>query len=269
MAYPPAAFNYGTNYNSFSPRPDFVEVDMDEDDGTKIDPQTSHPAISFSERSIRHAFIRKVYLILLAQLSVTFGFATLALLEPSVKAFLAENTVLVLVLGLLGFPIIIALFCCGLARVTPWNYLLLGVFTLSVSLMVGTIVGAYTVDSVLIALGITLLAFAILTLYACQTKTDFTVCGGVLLVALSIFFVAGIIFMFFPSFANAKLTQIIYGSIGALIFSVYIIYDTQLIMGGHKYQLGPEDYIFGAMALYLDIINLFLNILRVVGAARQ
>ena len=60
-----------------------------------------------------------------------------------------------------------------------------------------------------------------------------------------------------------------YGSAGALVFSLYIVYDTQLMMGGkHKYSLSPEEYVFAALSLYLDIINLFLYILMIIGAAR-
>ena len=60
-----------------------------------------------------------------------------------------------------------------------------------------------------------------------------------------------------------------YGSAEALVFSLYIVYDTQLMMGGkHKYALSPEEYVFASLNLYLDIINLFLYILMIVGAAR-
>ena len=60
-----------------------------------------------------------------------------------------------------------------------------------------------------------------------------------------------------------------YGSIGALIFSLYIVYDTQLMMGGkHKYALSPEEYIFAALNIYLDVINLFMYILMIVGFSR-
>ena len=50
---------------------------------------------------------------------------------------------------------------------------------------------------------------------------------------------------------------------GAIIFSFYIIYDTQLIIGGEhkKYQFDVDDYVFATITLYLDIINLFLYIL--------
>ena len=56
-----------------------------------------------------------------------------------------------------------------------------------------------------------------------------------------------------------------FGVAGALIFSLYIIYDTQLMMGGkHKYALDPEEYVFASLNIYLDVINLFLYILMIV-----
>lgn len=52
---------------------------------------------------------------------------------------------------------------------------------------------------------------------------------------------------------------------GALIFSAYIVYDTQLMMGGsHKYSISPEEYVFASLNLYLDIINLFLHLLKIL-----
>ena len=61
-----------------------------------------------------------------------------------------------------------------------------------------------------------------------------------------------------------------FGSVGALIFSLYIVYDTQMMMGGkHKYSLSPEEYIFAALNLYLDIINLFLYLLSIFGGGKK
>ena len=59
-----------------------------------------------------------------------------------------------------------------------------------------------------------------------------------------------------------------FGVAGALIFSLYIIYDTQMMMGGkHEYALDPEEYIFASLNIYLDVINLFLYILMIVRGA--
>lgn len=48
---------------------------------------------------------------------------------------------------------------------------------------------------------------------------------------------------------------------GAMLFSFFIIVDTQMMLT----KLSPEEYIMAAINLYLDIINLFLYILRIFG----
>ena len=51
---------------------------------------------------------------------------------------------------------------------------------------------------------------------------------------------------------------------------VYIVYDTQIMMGGkHKYALDPEEYVFAALNLYLDIINLFMYLLTIIGVSKN
>ena len=61
-----------------------------------------------------------------------------------------------------------------------------------------------------------------------------------------------------------------FGAAGALVFSLYLVYDTQLMLGGkHKYALSPEEYIFAALNLYLDIINLFLYLLSIFGGGKK
>ena len=55
-------------------------------------------------------------------------------------------------------------------------------------------------------------------------------------------------------------------SIGiAAIYSLYLIIDTQLIMGGREKELTMDNYVLGAVILYVDIIRLFLEILRIIG----
>ena len=71
-------------------------------------------------------------------------------------------------------------------------------------------------------------------------------------------------------FCLSRTASIAYSAIGCVIFSIYLIYDTQMMMGGkHKYALSPEEYIFAALNLYLDIINLFLYILAIFGNSNQ
>jgi len=63
--------------------------------------------------------------------------------------------------------------------------------------------------------------------------------------------------MFFPMEVMDKLIAV--G--GAILFSLFIVFDTHMMM--HK--LSPEEYMLAAINLYLDILNLFLHILRLLG----
>ena len=54
-----------------------------------------------------------------------------------------------------------------------------------------------------------------------------------------------------------------------LLGSIYIVYDTQLIMGDRSRQLSVDDYIWAAMMLYIDIVRLFLYILQLLGKHRH
>jgi FtsH-binding integral membrane protein len=121
-------------------------------------------------------------------------------------------------------------------------------------------------EDVLIAVGICTGVCLALTIFAMQTKWDFTACGGILFVCVIILFIFGIVAICIPG----KTMSLVYASLGALLFSVYLVFDTQLMLGGkHKYSISPEEYIFAALNLYLDIINIFLYILALVGGSRN
>lgn len=119
---------------------------------------------------------------------------------------------------------------------------------------------------VLMAVGLCAAVCFGLTMFAFQTKWNFTVMGGALFVAVIILMIFGIVAIFIPG----KTLTLVYASCGALLFSLYLVYDTQLMMGGkHKYSISPEEYIFAALNLYLDIVNIFLYILTIIGASRD
>ena len=102
-----------------------------------------------------------------------------------------------------------------------------------------------------------------LTSYACFTKTDVTYLGGVLS-AMSFVVVLVLILGIGFYFPWMRLGIIV---IVLLLTSFWIIYDTQLIVGGkHKrHQLDTDDYIIGALIIYIDIITLFLYLLELFG----
>jgi protein lifeguard len=53
--------------------------------------------------------------------------------------------------------------------------------------------------------------------------------------------------------------------VAAVLFTAYLIYDLQLLMGGGARELSPDEYIFASVNIYLDIVQIFLNILSIIG----
>jgi protein lifeguard len=115
---------------------------------------------------------------------------------------------------------------------------------------------------VLQALILTLGIFAFLTLFACQTKYDFTSWAPYLFGSLWVLILFGFMAAFFP---HGKTVELVYGAVAALIFAGYILVDTQLVM--RHYHV--EEEIAASISLYLDILNLFLAILRILNSQQN
>ena len=128
----------------------------------------------------------------------------------------------------------------------------------SISVIVSFTESKIVLQAVFFTLGI----FIALSLFACQSKYDFTSWVPYLFGALWLVVLFGFMSMFFPYNSTVDLG---YGIICALIFSGYILVDTQLIM--RHYHV--EEEIAAAISLYLDIINLFLAILRILNSQNQ
>ena len=108
-----------------------------------------------------------------------------------------------------------------------------------------------------VSAGLTGGVFALLSAYALVSKKNFDFLGGMLFAGLIALLLASIVGIFFPIPAF----QLALAAIGVLIFSGYVLYDTSRIIHG-----GETNYIVATVSLYLDILNLFLDILRLVAA---
>lgn len=208
---------------------------------------------------IRMGFLRKVYGILTAQLLLTTVFASISMFTPIVRFYINENEWLLTVAFLLSIILLLALMVKR--RETPLNYILLTAFTTIEAYTVGVVVTYYDQLAVFQAFVITLCVTVALTLYTLQSKRDFSAWRAGLFSVLWIFVIAGILQIFLRSTQLELLMSI--G--GAILFSMFIVYDTHMLMHRHS----PEEYILATIELYLDILNLFLVILRMIGHARK
>lgn len=224
----------------------------------------------FDTVNLRHAFIRKVYMILAAQLLITTTIVAVFTFVGSVKRFVQENQALYWCSYAVYFIIHMVLVCCtGPRRKHPWNMILLLLFTLALSYMTGTISSFYDTKAVFLALGITAVVCIAVTVFCFQTKVDFTKCRGLFCVLGIVTFVTGIITVIVLSFKYIYWLHMLYAALGAIVFTMFLAYDTQLLIGNRKYSIGPDEYIFGALSIYVDVIQIFLFLLQIIGSSNR
>ena len=102
----------------------------------------------------------------------------------------------------------------------------------------------------------TSVAFGGISMFAMTTKRDFSGMGKMLFIALIILVVGSIANIFI----GAPLLQLGIAMVGAVLFSAFILYDTQQIIKG-----GFSTPVEAAIALYLDFFNLFISLLQILG----
>ncbi len=139
------------------------------------------------------------------------------------------------------------------------NVAALFAFTTVSGLTLGPVMLVYNAGVVQEALVLTVLIFGGLTMYVMLSKRDFSFLGG--------FLITGLIVVIVGSLLNAFLFQSPAGEFmlaagGVLLFSGFILYDTSNIL--RHYDV--EDYTSATLALYLDILNLFLFLLRLLSS---
>jgi len=212
-------------------------------------------SVADSVLEVRHAFIRKVYSILFIQIVGTCIVSGSLSQSPSAVSWVVDHIWLFYVTM---FGSLISLGLLYWKRHSfPTNFIFLSVFTIMEACTIGVAIAFYETTIVLQALLITIGVFLGLTLFTFQSKYDFSGMAPFLFGGLMALVATGFVGIFVPFNSTMEL---IYASVGCLIFSGYVVYDTFVITK----KLSPDEYIMGAISLYLDFINLFLSILRVL-----
>jgi FtsH-binding integral membrane protein len=160
----------------------------------------------------------------------------------------------------------IALICCRhLARKSPVNYILLAIFTICEAYSVSATCIYYAAQSPWVVIeafcGTAAITLAC-TAYAFTTKNDFTYGGGFIwLIVTALMFM--LIIMIITTFSYILYDLLI--ALMVFLLGMFLIHDTQLIVGKGKWRLSMDDYIIGALILYIDIITIFLYLLALFG----
>jgi len=215
------------------------------------------------QSKIREGFIYKVFGIVLYQILILFLLVFLGYTFKTFHDFLLTSKAMLIITFIIFFTCLLApIFHPNLYRTVPTNYIILTLFSLSFGWWIAAFTIQYTKTSVLFVLCLTIVTVASLTCFAMYTKKDYTGLGCFLFTALIVLIFATILEIFFP----IPLLKLLLIYFSLMIFSIYLIYDVQLVIGDRKKRFDEDDYILAALNIYLDIVNIFIELLKIFGS---
>jgi FtsH-binding integral membrane protein len=217
-------------------------------------------------QTVQAAFMSKVYTWMSGGLAITGLIAMWVASTPELVNSIVSNQILFfgLIIGeifLVGYLIsVIKKISVQTAGIIFTGYAALNGLTLSVVFLI------YTSQSIATTFFVTAGTFAIMSIYGYYTKKDLTSWGNLLFMALIGIIIASVVNFFMQS--EMMYWLITYA--GVFIFVGLTAYDTQKIKRmSTTTEIGSEEEsknaIVGALMLYLDFINLFLLLLRILG----
>nr|GEV38461.1 BI1-like protein [Tanacetum cinerariifolium] len=237
----------------------FSKTDDDIESGTTV---PLYPSMTESP-DLRWSFIRKIYSIVAIQLILTVIVGAFVVSYHPIVTFLTTTRggfACYILIVITPFITLCPLSCYYQRH--PVNYVLLAIFTVALAFGVG-MTCAFTSGKVIleavILTAVVVVSLTLFTFWAAKRGYDFNFLGPFLFGALMVLIVFSFIQIFFPL---GKMSVMIYAGLSAIVFCGYIVYDTDNLIKRYTY----DEYIWASIALYLDIINLFINLLTILRA---
>lgn len=207
----------------------------------------------------RATLVRRTYALVFASLFITAGGVVATQQSPELMGTVMQHPIIT-VLVMFGSLIM------AQRAAAPFNLGLVGLFTL----LEGMFLAPYLAFAEQRTPGITAQAglltmstFGVLTAYATLSRRDFSAWGAFFMVGVWVLLGTMLLNFFFPTALGSL--WIAAGIV--LVFSGLLVFDTWRIMRSGQY--GPDDYVPAALSIYLDLLNLFLGIMRLLGGGNR
>jgi len=250
---------------------DYIEVHDNYDRGNYDRGNSVSPSAD-TRVSFFSGVMTRVYAWMTAALLLTAGVAIYTAHSPALLSIIFGSNVTLIALCVIELALVIGV-SWGINRLSPtMATTLFLVYSAINGLTLASIFFAYSIGTIYQAFAASALTFGAMSLVGYTTKRDLSGLGGILFMALIGLIIASIINIFW---ANSTMDAIITYA-GVFIFVGLTAYDTQKIKA---MSIAAEQYgdaaaprrvaVMGALSLYLDFINLFLYILRLLGRGRD
>lgn len=208
----------------------------------------------------RATLVRRTYALVLACVFVTMGGTWFGLQNESIMYAAAQHPFIMLILS------IAPLYAASAVRSisAPQRLGLVVLFSAMMGVAVSPAIFLATKtapDTVWQAGLLTASAFTVLTGYAWVSRRDFSAWGSFFTVGLFVLIAASLINYFFGN----QTAHLWIAAIGVMIFSGLLVFDTWRLRNVY----GPDDFIPAAVQIYLDLLNMFMFILSLLGGRRS
>ena len=212
-------------------------------------------------------YMTRTYRWMASGLLITFAMAYITATTQLI--YLVDSLYLVLTIAELALVFVLSSrvqnMSVDAARATFFGYALLNGMVLSYYFIV------FSVGTLVMAFLATAVYFGLMAVYGTTTHKDLTGWGPRLMMGLVALIVTSLIGMLFGFGFGSS---VLYCGIGLVLFMLLTAYDTQKLQQMYAYYAGDPELaekasIYGALTLYLDFINIFLYVVRLLGNNRR
>ena len=207
----------------------------------------------------RATLVRRTYSLVFVSVLVTIFGASFGLSQPALMQMVAQHPFLTMI-GVFA-PLLMA---TRTRQQFPANIGFVLLFTFVEGIWISPLLYVYGRSQpglITEAAALTIGAFGVLTIYAFVSRRDFSAWGSFFMVGLWILIGTMLLNMFFRN----ETAQLWLASATVLVFSGLLIFDTWRLRNVY----GPDDYVGAAVNIYLDLLNMFLAVLRILGGRRS
>ncbi|XP_014215039.1 protein lifeguard 2-like [Copidosoma floridanum] len=213
----------------------------------------------FKVFNVRRRFIRRVFSILMLQLIFTAIVIAVFYFVEDARNFMTNNAHLLILAGIVFFLsyLSISLSSCA-RRDPPLNVVCLTLMTVSDAYLMAALTTFYSTDVVLTTVGVTTLITTVIFFTAACTKFQFdlTAHTGLMLIVSLVFFCA-IIGGIFIAALQTPAVEVAITILGSFVISMFLFFDVQTMMGGKHVELNPDEVIYAASQIYVDVLMLY------------
>ena len=214
------------------------------------------PAVQVRSGAERATLVRRTYGLVFLSIIVTVLGTAFAMTQPALMEAVVRHPFISFIA--LFIPLMMAQ---RNAREFPRNIILTFLFTF----VEGVFLAPFLVAANQAAPGVvgqaavlTLGTFGVLSFYAVLSRRDFSAWGSFFMIGLVVLFIA----MLINAFVGSAAGGLWIAAVGVFVFAGLLVFDTWRIVRSGQY--GHDDYVFAAVSIYLDLINMFILILSLL-----